>query len=683
MAFQDYSTSPNLNTSIGDSIYIGPNMARDDVRPAIQQLAADGKAFSSYITGLLVMSGVPFYETKTLGEAATPIDNVFFYSDGLGGLVYAKRIEGGSEIIGTAVTGAGLASAAGASAVGAGAGGTVESYLNTFPVEAFIDPTDTNDGPAIMRAIAAASVAGGVVQFDGSKTYTNNISHWVKASNVTIDGQGCTLTGTGRINASGDTLNAGDWSQAVDNFQIKNINFTGGHFGPILKWCRNFKLENLHRDNAAGTFINLLVCQGGRVTDCTASNGTSSQIFGLAFHCQNVTFDQPAITGGAWVYGIQIKGGKNNRVVNGRAENCVIEETWRDRGDAPWRLSNTGTENDPEHGGTYTYPYSWPVGATSHLTAWQAADPRRASKNTSFIDCRCENVTSSGIGKHFVAREAIGTLFENCESDGSTNFSFWGFKEELGSESGFRYVKCKAAGNGSTSPAGFYFAAELQTNLLDGIYLEDCGASGFTGNGFEFEYCRGPSAFNSQANSNGGAGFYYEDCENPDSDSCEGTNNAYGLRVVTTLATVNVLPRIARPNFYSNGTKNIECSLPVILTNPIAGAPSLTTTTATSDNNTQRFKLRGNRTYRIAVEVDYVIPATGSAGSFSAECVARDNAGSAVLIATRTPIAAMNPDALTGITLTASSNEIRLNIGGKASTTVNWRVNRIVTEVLA
>ncbi len=43
MSFADYFTTTALNTTIGASIYIGPNMARDDVREALQQLAADGR----------------------------------------------------------------------------------------------------------------------------------------------------------------------------------------------------------------------------------------------------------------------------------------------------------------------------------------------------------------------------------------------------------------------------------------------------------------------------------------------------------------------------------------------------------------------------------------------------------------------------------------------------------------
>lgn len=49
MAFQDYSTNPASNTTIGNDTFIGPNMPRDKVRPALQQLAADGKELADAV----------------------------------------------------------------------------------------------------------------------------------------------------------------------------------------------------------------------------------------------------------------------------------------------------------------------------------------------------------------------------------------------------------------------------------------------------------------------------------------------------------------------------------------------------------------------------------------------------------------------------------------------------------
>jgi hypothetical protein len=46
MAFKDYSNTPADNIALGDGTYIGPDMLRNKVRPALQQIAADGKALA-------------------------------------------------------------------------------------------------------------------------------------------------------------------------------------------------------------------------------------------------------------------------------------------------------------------------------------------------------------------------------------------------------------------------------------------------------------------------------------------------------------------------------------------------------------------------------------------------------------------------------------------------------------
>jgi hypothetical protein len=52
MAFRDYSTNPSDNTTLGDGTYIGPNMLRNKVRPAFQQIAADGKELTDEVDSL-------------------------------------------------------------------------------------------------------------------------------------------------------------------------------------------------------------------------------------------------------------------------------------------------------------------------------------------------------------------------------------------------------------------------------------------------------------------------------------------------------------------------------------------------------------------------------------------------------------------------------------------------------
>lgn len=53
MPFKDYSPTPGNNVTIGEGIYVGPNMDRNNVRPALQQLAADGKDLDAAVRGLI------------------------------------------------------------------------------------------------------------------------------------------------------------------------------------------------------------------------------------------------------------------------------------------------------------------------------------------------------------------------------------------------------------------------------------------------------------------------------------------------------------------------------------------------------------------------------------------------------------------------------------------------------
>lgn len=53
MAFKDYSAIPSENTNLSDGTYIGPDMFRNDVRPALQQLAANGKEVAMEVNALV------------------------------------------------------------------------------------------------------------------------------------------------------------------------------------------------------------------------------------------------------------------------------------------------------------------------------------------------------------------------------------------------------------------------------------------------------------------------------------------------------------------------------------------------------------------------------------------------------------------------------------------------------
>lgn len=98
MAFPDYSSDPDANTTIGDSVYIGPNMARDDVREALQTLAADGRLLADDVDALadVITATGEFYDSLAAGEAATTAGETFAVATGDGTYTWYRRTGGGS-----------------------------------------------------------------------------------------------------------------------------------------------------------------------------------------------------------------------------------------------------------------------------------------------------------------------------------------------------------------------------------------------------------------------------------------------------------------------------------------------------------------------------------------------------------------------------------------------------------
>lgn len=76
MAFSDYPSTPSAVTTIGDGIFVGPNMERGKVREAIQQLAADGRMLNDTLyANLSVVSN--YFTTRAAGAAATATGEIF------------------------------------------------------------------------------------------------------------------------------------------------------------------------------------------------------------------------------------------------------------------------------------------------------------------------------------------------------------------------------------------------------------------------------------------------------------------------------------------------------------------------------------------------------------------------------------------------------------------------------
>lgn len=76
MSFRDYSTAPASNTTLADGTYVGPNMLRNKVRPALQQIMADGKALADEFDNLpAIAKGDPGGNVMSTG-AFTALSNM-------------------------------------------------------------------------------------------------------------------------------------------------------------------------------------------------------------------------------------------------------------------------------------------------------------------------------------------------------------------------------------------------------------------------------------------------------------------------------------------------------------------------------------------------------------------------------------------------------------------------------
>lgn len=75
MPFSDYSSTPASNTTIGDGIYIGPDMDRNNVRPALQTLAADGRMVYDLLSTTALTGN--YYSVVAEGAAATVAPSTF------------------------------------------------------------------------------------------------------------------------------------------------------------------------------------------------------------------------------------------------------------------------------------------------------------------------------------------------------------------------------------------------------------------------------------------------------------------------------------------------------------------------------------------------------------------------------------------------------------------------------
>jgi hypothetical protein len=295
-------------------------------------------------------------------------------------------------------------------------GETIRALAKGVPVEFFgADPTGGTPCAAAFNSACnyVGDLGGGVVLGGGAGArYWLEDHVQITKSNVTLDGNHALVIGTslGRFYINGDTGIDGDWSGAVYNSHIMNWRVGDSILdnaqiarGPRISWGIDCTMRDIVKTSRGGTGFVIdmskrckafdIVCRGAQ-----AGGGA----FGFLVHMSDDTLvERLAIADGPFYYGVQTKGGNNNVIKDAVIRNVVAAGAartvigFRDRGNSPYKSAGSASID-------LTYPYA-DIG-------WLAADPRRLSKDTRYINCQVFDSTIVP----FVAQEVWDTQFIDC-----------------------------------------------------------------------------------------------------------------------------------------------------------------------------------------------------------------------------------------------------------------------------
>ncbi len=513
----------------------------------------------------------------------------------------------------------------------------------------------SDDTGAFKALEAVANISGGLtVLGNADDTYLLNQDLIITKSRVNFDFLGGVLSGTSsaRITFNGDSGIDGDRSLALQYCSYKNVNVTGAQKGPNFTWCDFPLISNVSRDNDSGTFINVAYSTMGTIENIGIHNGDPLQNIGvLLLHCIQCTVDDLKIDGGGFVYGLQVKGGYNNKVTNSIISDIDdMSLGFRDRGDAPWGASLT----------TGTYPYI--------TGSWGAPDIQRASRNTIFENCEVVNCPNT-VG--FITQESTGTTTKNCTADGCSS-GFSGNKLLDGLESGFSWVRCKSRDG---SGVGFIVSGDNSLQLLSGVKIEDCIVSGYTANdGYRITLCNKPIINDSTATNNTGQiGMSIIDCSYARIGNPTAQNNDIGI-MVSLSSSVERFISIEGGVVSDNTTSDIDSWYPGIYSN-LKGMPSVQSVDAALQQSFQRFALNDDKSY--AIDVQMIATGNTNKGLFRKVALASAAGGVASLQSFTDIHADINPSAWTGLEFSAVGDSIRVRATGIVGDTVDWQVGAV------
>lgn len=288
----------------------------------------------------------------------------------------------------------------------------------------------------------------------GDKFITNSF--------VTLDWRGATLSGYHRFIFDGDSGINGSYSRALTNVYFRHANL-GGELsaeakystrGPSFRWCVDSGAENIVKKGLTGTAFHVHMCKRTYLRNIWNYGGKliyPGAIGFLIYHSTDTIVENCHVLDGTFLFGIQVKGGRDNIVLNSSCRNLVRDPNvihficfW-DRGDAPWNHSISSG----------TYPYE--------TGDWATADDRRATYNTKWINCSATDCPGYAA---FIAEEGIGPTYIDCSyKNVGTGFTL--LRLPHGKERDATLIN--PSGEGASAGHGIYVLAMDVSNRIPGV----------------------------------------------------------------------------------------------------------------------------------------------------------------------------------------------------------------------
>jgi len=568
-----------------------------------------------------------------------------------------------------------------------------EVYLEWWGADNTGVATDTQ--VSVNRAVAALPSGGVITGAGGSAHYKFSAAPTnIATSYITLDYKGSLLTSTASFSVA--TLGieppaSGNYSTVVYNSHFKNARIGSANDSsnllrpPQMIWCNGCSVQGIHKKGlSTTTAMTTRVCQDCLIRDVTLEGGDGTG-FGILLHMSNNTLvDNYKLVDCNCVYGLQVKGGVDNLIVNSSIQRMVgagVDEGFRDRGDAPYGASGTSGVK---------YPFATlGVNDCTAVDCWAIADPRRQSINSRYVNC---SVVASPDVTAFITREAIGTIFSNVSADDVLIGAAF-TKHISGTERDFTLNNFNFTNVGVTAAgtaAGIFVEADDASNFHDNVKISNGQVHTTQVQGIRLTYTKDTKISNVHIVNPGEGGSTAYGIEsrlantNPSFtnnviEDVRGTSKMTdGIRVSTATTT---------PTIVNNTMRCTNCAatwFPVqswVLGTYSGNYPALVTdltTNGTASNARQRFTFPSGAVARICVEATAKDGTTNAA--FYRECaVYRDVAGTVSIVGSAYDVQDQETDSSWGgVSFTTATNVVRVNVTGLAATTISWLINATV-----